>query len=230
MPTLAVATPTVTIGGQAVLLGTTATPRNGGSSTFTYAWTQTGGLPVTLVNADTSIARFVAPNPGGIHTFQASVSDGNGYSVSQTVTTRSNNAATVNPVVAQSVELGTALQFRVLASDPEQDQLTLVATGLPLGSTFSAATGDFAWANPAPAGNYTFTVVANDGSVNSAATTVTIAVTASTAPSGSSGATPSGGGGSASWWLIGALLLLLPSRRFERGRVVNSRLGVHYSP
>ena len=216
IPTLAVVAPTATAGGQPVLLGITATPRNGGSPAFVYTWIQTGGPPVSLLNADTANAGFVATNPGGTHTFQATVIDGNGYSVSQTVTTRSNNVATVNPVVAQSVEIGSALQFKVSASDPEQDQLTLIASGLPPGSVFDAATGDFIWANPAPAGDYAFTVVANDGTVNSAAATVSIAVTAS-AQSGSS----AGGGGSISWRLTCALLLLLSLTRLARGRVLN---------
>ena len=220
IPTLVVVAPTATAGGQPVLLGITATPRNGGSPAFTYTWIQTGGPPVSLLNADTANASFIATNPGGTHTFQATVIDGNGYSVSETVTTRSNNVATVNPVVAQSVEVGSALQFKVSASDPEQDQLTLIASGLPPGSVFDAATGDFTWANPAPAGNYAFTVVANDGTVNSAATTVSIAVAAS-AQSGSSASAPSGGGGSISWRLTCALLLLLPLMKLARGRVLN---------
>lgn len=219
LPSLVVVAPTVSVGGQTVLLSTTAAPRNGGSSTFSYAWTQTDGPAVALLNANTSNATFVASNPGGTHTFQVTVTDGNGYSVNQTVSTRSNNSATITPIPARSVLVGTALQFSVVASDPEQDQVTLVASGLPAGSTFSAATGDFAWASPAPVGNYTFTVVANDGTVNSAATTFSITVTESSG----------GGGGSISWWLAGGLLLLLPLTSLARGRVL-SGADSHASP
>ena len=218
IPTLAVVAPTATAGGQPVLLGITAAPRNGGSPAFVYTWIQTGGPPVSLLNADTANASFVATNPGGTHTFQATVIDGNGYSVSHTVTTRSNNVATVNPVVAQSVEVGSALQFKVSASDPEQDQLTLIASGLPPGSVFDAATGDFIWANPAPAGDYAFTVVANDGTVNSACDNRQHRCDGL----GTVGQQRvGGGGGSISWRLTCALLLLLSLTKLARGRVLN---------
>lgn len=207
-PSLVLTVPTVVAGGTSTSLSTTATSRNGGSSLFKYIWSQTSGPPVFLHNAETANASFVAPNPGGIHTFKVTVVDGNGYSVSQTASMQTNNAPLIDAIKAQSAEAGSILRFRVSASDPEDDQLILIATELPPGSSFDATNGDFNWTNAGPAGNYALTVVANDGTVNSVATTVNIAVTASiAAPSSSSAVAPSGGGGSITWGLIGALLL-----------------------
>lgn len=210
-PALAVTAPAVTSGGQTISLQATTTSRNGGSMSYTYSWAQTSGPTVTLANPATANPTFTAPSPGGTHIFEATVVDGNGYTVKQTVTTKSNSAPTIAAVGPQSGTTGTPLQVRVTATDPEQDRITWVATGLPAGSTFDAATGTFAWANP-QAGAHTFSVVANDGTINSAATTVSMSVQ----PAAGS----SGGGGSTSFGVLWLLLMLLsyPAVQQRRSR------------
>jgi hypothetical protein len=119
------------------------------------------------------------------------VRDGNGYQVTQAVSVRSNNAATIAPVANVSVIQGSSVTVNVAATDPENDVLTYVATNLPAGSTFSAASGQFSWSNVAAAlDTYTFNVVANDGTVNSASVAVNVTVAAAPPP-----APPSHGGG-----------------------------------
>jgi Putative Ig domain len=168
---------------------------------------------VTLANASSANASFVAPNPGGTHTFEATVTDGNGYTVKQTISTKSNNSPTVAITGPQTVVAGTSLQFRITATDPDQDAITLIATGIPAGSTFDAATGDFVWASPGPAGTHTFSVVANDATVNSAAISVSVSVQSAALPAGGSANAPSGGGGgSIELNLLGFVISLLLGR------------------
>ncbi len=213
MPSLALTAPVVTSGGQTVSLQAAATARNGGSPSHTYSWAQTGGPAVTLVNANSASASFVALNPGGTHTFEATVTDGNGYTVKQTLSTKSNNAPTLAATGPQTALAGKLLQFRITATDPEQDAITFVATGIPAGSTFDAATGDFVWASPGPAGTHTFSVVANDGTVNSAALSVNVSVQPAALPdAGSANAPSGGGGGSIDLYLLGLVISLIAGR------------------
>jgi serine protease len=203
-PAVTVNAPQVVAGGQVATLQATATARNGGSGSFTYAWTQTGGPPVTLSNAGAASASFVGTNPGGTHTFRVTVTDGNGYVVTQTASVRSNNPPATQPVPAQTVVQGGSLSFTVRATDPENDTVTYVASNLPAGSTFAAATGQFSWPSVGAApGLYSFTVMANDGTVNSVPVTVNITVTSPPPPPGG------GGGGGALGPLSAAALILL---------------------
>lgn len=219
-PGLTVNAPQVVAGGQVATLQATASARNGGSTAFGYAWRQLSGPTVTLTGATAATASFVGTNPGGTHTFEVAVTDGNGYVVKDTVSVRSNNAPTMNAVPTQTVVQGNTLAFSVSATDPENDTLTYVATNLPAGSTFSAATGQFSWPSVAAApGSYSFTVMANDGTVNSAPVTVSINVTSPPPPPASGG----GGGGGAFTPAMGAALGLLAAlapvmRRRPRAR------------
>ena len=224
-PSLTLTAPVVTAGGQIVSLQAAASARNGGSPSHTYSWTQTGGPAVTLINANSASASFVAPNPGGTHTFEATVTDGNGYTVKQTVSTKSNNSPAMAATAPQTVLAGTLLQFRLTATDPEQDAITFVATGIPAGSTFDAATGDFMWPSPAPAGTHTFSVVANDGTVNSAAVSVSVSVQSPALPVGGSAIAPSGGGGGSIhlYWL--GLLISLIAAKSRLARLGYMRLN-----
>jgi serine protease len=206
-PTLtATSSPAVVPGGQQATLTATPAARNGGSTSFTYAWTQTSGPPVTLSSTTAAAPTFVGSNPGGTHVFSVAVRDGNGYRVTQTASVRSNNPPVVAPVSAATVTQGGSVNLTVTATDPESDTITYVATGLPTGSTFSAATGAFSWPNVSAAtGTYTFSVMANDGTVNSASTNVSVTVNAPSSGGGGGG----GGGGGAAGWIDLALLAFL---------------------
>jgi serine protease len=193
-------TPAVITGGQQSVLTANATPRNSGSGTFTYSWTQTSGPTVTLSNASTATPSFAGTNPGGTHTFAVTVRDGNGYSVTQTANVRSNNAPAFASAPSASVVPGGNLVFNVTAGDPESDVVTYVATNLPAGSAFAAGTGQFTWNNvPTTLGTHTFDVVATDGSLNSASTTVTINIANPPPPPPPSQDSGGGGGGSVRW-------------------------------
>jgi MYXO-CTERM domain-containing protein len=166
-------------------LTATATARNGGSNSFAYSWQQTGGPAVTLGTPTSATATFTAPNPGGTHTFRATVIDGNGYVSTQTTSVRSNNPASVpvaSPAGPYSLVERRTLAFNVASTDPESDGLTYVVTNLPAGATFNAATGAFSWPNAGPPNTYNLEIRANDGTVNSAPLAVAITVRANTAP------------------------------------------------
>jgi hypothetical protein len=82
----------------------------------------------------------------------------------------------------QTVRAGQSLSFNITATDAENDPVTLSATGLPAGSSFSVGEGAaaFFWRSPV-AGSYTVIVNATDG-VLSSSRSVSITVTANTAP------------------------------------------------
>ncbi|MGC3979796.1 MAG: S8 family serine peptidase [Steroidobacteraceae bacterium] len=214
-PTLAV-TPSAAVvqNGQTETLTATVTPRNGGSTAFTYSWTQTSGPTVQLSNTNTSSTTFVAANPGGTHSFLLTVRDGNGYTVTETAAVRSNNSPAINAPASATVIQGNTLTFTVSATDPENDTLTFVGTNLPTGATFNAATGQFNWPGvAASAGTYTFNVLATDGLANSTTATVSIAVTAPTPATPNQNNGGGGGGGSLKLEILLALLLTLYSQR-----------------
>lgn len=93
---------------------------------------------------------------------------------------RANTAPVVNAIPSPSVRAGQPVTFSATGTDAENDSLTFAATGLPTGATFSAG-GVFNWA-ASVAGTYTVSVTASDGSITSAARTVTITVAPNTAP------------------------------------------------
>lgn len=98
-----------------------------------------------------------------------------------------NTTPTVTVPGAQSIKVGQTLTFQVSATDPDAGQtITLVATSMPQGSTFTPAspvgtlTGTFSWTPAAnQVGTYTITFTATDNANPplSEAKTVTITVT-----------------------------------------------------
>lgn len=88
---------------------------------------------------------------------------------------QANRAPTFTAVSAQSVNEGVALTFQVQASDPDSDPVTIAASNLPTGATFSS--GAFSW-TPGfdQAGNYTVNFAASDGKGGEATLAVSVAV------------------------------------------------------
>jgi hypothetical protein len=81
-----------------------------------------------------------------------------------TVTVENTNQMPVlNSIGNKTVEEGSELLFKVTASDPDGDKITLSASGLPTGANFDASTGDFSWIPTSEdIGNYGLTFIAND--------------------------------------------------------------------
>ena len=82
----------------------------------------------------------------------------------------SGTAPVLDPIGAQNVFVGDALQFQVSATPTESDAVTLTASNLPGGATFNATNenGTFLWASASPTGVYSVSFYAtdNDGSDN----------------------------------------------------------------
>lgn len=186
--------------GSTVGVTAAASAQPGGSNTFNYQWTQLLGTTVSLVNATSASASFVAPVPGGNFTFKVNVTDGNGLVASSEVSVVTNTAPVLNPIAAQTVVQGGNLSFTALATDAENHPVVFLASGLPAGASLNAATGVFTWNGASPVGSYTVTITPNDGAFSGTPQTVSIAVMAP--------APASGGGGSMSWVDLLALLLL----------------------
>jgi hypothetical protein len=70
-------------------------------------------------------------------------------------------APELSPIGAKSVNETELLKFNISATDPDGDEITYSATGLPPGATFDATTATFNW-NPEDdqAGEYTVTFAA----------------------------------------------------------------------
>lgn len=159
----------------------------GGKTIAGYAWSVESGPALTLTGAGNQNASFVAPAAGSFNVLRLTVTDSMGVTGHDFVTVRTNRAP-VLAAVNQNGTVGVALNFRVIASDPDLvDALTYaVSSGnLPAGATLTASgvnAGVFSWPNPT-IGTSTFAVTASDGLAQSAPAVVTIMVVAGTAPS-----------------------------------------------
>ena len=142
----------------------------------------------------------------------------------------------LNALPTQYVLPGAALQFTATASDPEGDEVSYSASGLPNGATFDPVTGVFNWAKAQPLGDYTVAIQPSDGITAGASLTIKISVTntipvepapppvAPPAPAATGGG---GGGGALGWmdFLAGLLLLLATAsaRKPRRTRAAHQR-------
>jgi serine protease len=193
--------------GANVTLTGSAAPAAG--RTATYSWTQVGsvavGLSPTSVNGNTASASFSAPATG-VYTFRLTAQDNTSKVGTATATVRVNSAPSVASVAAQSVNVGSPLNFKINVSDPDGDTVFVTVDGLPSGAGYGG--GTFVWGNASPVGTYTVTFTATDtnGAVSTSNVTINVA------------APPGGGGGSMDPWLLAAcgLLLCVVKRRARR--------------
>lgn len=79
-----------------------------------------------------------------------------------------NQAPEIDPIGDKTVVVENELAFKVTASDPNGDTVTLSASNLPNGVFFNSGTGDFSWTPRRDQdGNYEVTFRASDGSLSS---------------------------------------------------------------
>ncbi|MCP5059064.1 MAG: tandem-95 repeat protein [bacterium] len=133
-------------------LPATSTFVDDADGTATFSWTpafgETGNYAVTFSAMDDG-----TPPAGVSETVTISVGD-------------VNRSPVITPIGNQMISEGAPLQLAVMASDPDGNMLSLQASGLPQGATFSDAgngTGSFAW-TPGfdQGGNHAITFTAMD--------------------------------------------------------------------
>ncbi|MEO8314278.1 MAG: PKD domain-containing protein [Pseudomonadota bacterium] len=181
---------TVDVGGPVTLNGTGSTDSDG--TIASYAWTQTGGTPVTLNNATTSQPNFIAPQ-GTVTatlTFQLIVTDNGGATggASTTITVNGNAVPVANAGAPQTVASGAAVTLNGGASSDADGTIAsyswtqtaggTVTLGNPTSSTpgFTAPVG-------LVASTLTYQLIVKDNrGVPSTAASVTITVNANVAP------------------------------------------------
>lgn len=190
---------------QSVTVGATVTLSGAGSSDpdnnpITYAWTITSkptNSTATLSNASIVNPTFKADVTGD-YKLQLIVNDGKLNSAPSTMTVSAsigNRAPVANAGTGQTVTVGTQITLNGSgSSDPDGNPITYswTITNKPSAST-ATLTGPTT-VNPkvtlSTAGSYTFQLIVNDGSLNSAASTVTY--TANSLPIANAGADLSG--------------------------------------
>jgi len=150
------------------------------------------GSNLTLVVSDNSNPVLVTPNltgntltlsyaagQHGTATITVRATDTNGGAVNDSFAVTINGKPALAPVAAQTLNEGAPLNLTITATDPENDDLALTATGLPNGATFvdhNDKSGLVSWIPDFDAtGSYSVTVTVADS--HGQATSQVIAIT-----------------------------------------------------
>ena len=182
-PPVASAGPAQTVtAGAAVSLDGSGSSDPGGNP-LTYQWTQTAGPSVTLSSATAVKPTFTAPATAGTLTFQLVVNNGTLSSAPSSVSitvTGANQPPVASAGPAQTVTAGAAVSLDGSgSSDPGGNPLTYqwTQTAGPAVTLSSATAVNPTFTAPNSAGTLTFELVVNDGTLSSAASSVSITVT-----------------------------------------------------
>jgi photosystem II stability/assembly factor-like uncharacterized protein len=157
----------------------TGSDPDGGTLTYTVVTLPTKGA---LNGAAPNLTYTPAANVNGTDSFTFKVNDGTTDSNTATVSitiTPVNDAPVLTVPGAQMVNEGVLLEFTVSATDADAGQsVTLSAANLPVGASFTAATGHFSW-TPAfnQAGSHTVSFTATDNGAPALTNTKTVAIT-----------------------------------------------------
>ena len=147
---------------------------------LTYAWSQTSGTTVTLSSTTAASPTFAAPATTGALVFSLVVNDGTVSSTADTVTVTVTNTRPVAEAGAnQTVRKRASVTLSGSGSDADGDSLTY-AWSQTSGTTVTlsgATAASPTFAAPATTGALVFSLVVNDGTINSTADTVTVTVT-----------------------------------------------------
>jgi serine protease len=184
-----------------------------GRTTTSIRWTPAPANPqvLTLMNADTLHASFVAP-PSGTYGFTLTVTDNLGESATGSATVRVNSVPVLASVANQQLSFGGNLDVQLQAIDADGDVIVFYASALPSGVSLSAS-GLLSWMHASPVGRHRIIWYASDGLGSSLPGEVVIDVVDDGASSLSVG---SGGGGSMEGDLLLAAAGLAIARRFRR--------------
>lgn len=169
------------------LVTLSATGSDSDGSIASYAWTQTSGPSVTLDATNTASVTFTSADiTQNIElVFEVVVTDNDGATASDTVTVNINRVNQLPVAVAgddQTVTTGTLVTVNgSSSSDPDADALTYAWTiELPDGSSSTLANADMQEATFTPdvAGEYTVSLVVNDGEASSTSSSLTVTASA----------------------------------------------------
>jgi hypothetical protein len=171
--------------GAQVALSGSGTDSDG--TVATYAWTQTAGRSVTLVNANTATASFDAPEvdeAGASLTFELTVTDDDDATGTDDVTITVDDVPANGDIAMailgdRTVVAGESFQLHVSASDGDAATTEQLATNASMGNFDANGDGShtFAWATTASDdGTYQVTFTANN-SEESVSETINLTVT-----------------------------------------------------
>ena len=187
-----------------------------GHQVTSYVWhaSLSNKIPISVLNADTANASFVAPATG-TYQFVVLVTDSSGATSNASATVRINSTPVIQSVTTHQVAAGRTLTIKLIAMDADGNKPVFHAIALPDGATLSAA-GVFNWAHASPMGIYTISVAASDldatGSTMSFTVEVPQGLQTSAGVSSGSGSSSGGGGAIDVEWLIAITSLLVVTR------------------
>ena len=189
----------------------------GGYPITRYTWRAASSNPsaVTLLNASSPNASFIAP-ARGTYQFTLTVTDDRGAVSTSGASVRVNSVPVLQAIADTSVQAGGGLRLTLKATDADGDKPVFHALALPPGASLSAE-GVFSWPYAVPVGSYSVSIAASDHDASSEPLNFSISVMGASAASVASGG--SGGGGAVDeecLWLAAGWMLIRRQRHAKK--------------